>query len=233
MHPETIYVPRSYIYTVSNIVDVSELTRRPFFLNSADSFLFIVHVPDYNRLILPNPSLFLPGEEITRFKNLIHFESAVNFLLSRIIVRSYISSLLCCSPHDIEIIIDQNDKPVCRYINFSISHTSGLIAVAFSYSHLLGVDVERKYPFPEYQHVASSFFPPDFYRFYLSLNSEDLLHSFYITWTLLESISKIDGIGLFAPLSHSDSCIAYTLRFDSIPFLGSIAFPSISVFSSI
>lgn len=89
--------------------------------------------------------------------------------------------------------------PGCPNIQFSMSHTQGAVAVAFTHDRSIGVDIET---------VAQ---PPSRHRIFEALSSAercslaeltgDTLKAALVSiWTLKEAVLKADGRGLAVPL---------------------------------
>ncbi|MGE5499006.1 MAG: 4'-phosphopantetheinyl transferase family protein, partial [Syntrophothermus sp.] len=85
--------------------------------------------------------------------------------------------------------------------DFSISHTDGCAAVAFSENCRTGIDIERISEI-DFSDFTAFFTPEQWDEIY---SSENPLQSFYSSWTLIESCAKADGRGL--PLLSSGKIV--------------------------
>lgn len=87
------------------------------------------------------------------------------------------------------------DQPrACRNIHFSLSHTSGLIAIAVSLSPEIGIDVENVDRPVEISDIAEMVFTGS-ERHRLSRRSKEEREAFFELWTLKEAYIKARGTG--------------------------------------
>lgn len=84
-------------------------------------------------------------------------------------------------------------------IQFNVSHSNGLIVIAFQKSDFeIGIDIEKiKQPF-DYQGIVDNFFTK---KEQLYIRSEI---DFFELWTRKEALLKITGVGLTNDLTHID-----------------------------
>lgn len=84
-------------------------------------------------------------------------------------------------------------------LEFNLSHTDGLVAVAVAYGQAVGVDVEAVNQRTSIHDLAQRFFSPDEARMIAADPREDRSR-FFAVWTAKEAILKAVGVGLRAPL---------------------------------
>jgi 4'-phosphopantetheinyl transferase len=97
--------------------------------------------------------------------------------------------------------IDNPEALACG-LDFNLSHTAGLVALAATCHSAIGVDVEnasRRQPAME---LASRFFSPDEVASLRTFAGDALNLEFYRHWTLKESYLKAYGVGLSLPLDR-------------------------------
>jgi 4'-phosphopantetheinyl transferase len=87
-----------------------------------------------------------------------------------------------------------------RHIRFNLSHTSELVACAFSAQHEIGVDVESTARTLDFRGLASSYFAPCEVADVRTRPDEQLRAAFFSYWTLKEAYIKGRGLGLALPL---------------------------------
>lgn len=95
-----------------------------------------------------------------------------------------------------------NAEALAYGLDFNLSHTAGLIALAVTRHTVVGVDVEnasRQQPAIE---LASRFFSADEVASLRTFGGDLLNLEFYRHWTLKESYLKAYGVGLSLPLDQ-------------------------------
>lgn len=85
-------------------------------------------------------------------------------------------------------------------LRFNLSHTHGLVAVALTCVHDVGVDVERLDPKRLSLDLAMRFFAPQEIALLRAVPDADLTDALYGIWTLKEACIKAIGTGLSLPL---------------------------------
>jgi 4'-phosphopantetheinyl transferase len=88
-----------------------------------------------------------------------------------------------------------------RALQFNLSHTRGLVAVAVTQASEVGVDVERVDPKHLGPDVTERFFAPAECAYLRSLPPEGWTEAAYAFWTLKEAYIKAIGLGLACPLN--------------------------------
>jgi len=90
---------------------------------------------------------------------------------------------------------------------FNLSHTNGLVALAVTRGHLVGIDVECVNRVVG-ERIAERYFAPSEVRDLQALAAEAQPRAFFEYWTLKEAYIKARGMGLAIPLGH----FAFALR---------------------
>ncbi|CAC9936981.1 hypothetical protein PEPCOX59622_01715 [Aedoeadaptatus coxii] len=140
---------------------------------------------------------YLTKEEIIKSKDYKSEIAKINYLVSRAILNLSLKGLLEKGINDLIVKRDKNNKPYLEStlgLKFNISHTEGLILLAF-FKREVGVDVEKiNYKF-EFKDILENCFTKD-----EIINIDNNIISFYRYWTAKEAYLKCDGIGLIRNL---------------------------------
>lgn len=92
------------------------------------------------------------------------------------------------------------DTPGVAGLDFSLSHTRGLVAAAIAHRSAVGVDVEAVDPRRATSEIAARFFSAPEIATLAGLSGEARVDRFFDFWTLKESYVKARGAGLSLPL---------------------------------
>ena len=90
----------------------------------------------------------LSEEELARYSRLATSELKLEFVVSHGVLRELLGAYLGTDPRYITFALGQFGKPrvvtpEMRVIEFNVSHSYGVVALAFSREHTLGIDIER------------------------------------------------------------------------------------------
>ena len=142
---------------------------------------------------------YLTKEEIIKSKDYKSEIAKINYLVSRAILNLALKGLLEKEIDDLTVKRDKNNKPYVEStlgLKFNISHTEGLVLLAF-FKREVGVDVEKiNYKF-EFKDILENCFTKDEIT-----NIDNNIISFYRYWTAKEAYLKCDGIGLIRNLKE-------------------------------
>lgn len=140
---------------------------------------------------------YLTKEEIIKSKDYKSEIAKINYLVSRAILNLALKGLLEKEIDDLTVKRDKNNKPYVEStlgLKFNISHTEGLVLLAF-FKREVGVDIEKiNYKF-EFKDILENCFTRD-----EIINIDNNIISFYRYWTAKEAYLKCDGIGLIRNL---------------------------------
>lgn len=95
-----------------------------------------------------------------------------------------------------------NPQALACGLDFNLSHTAGLIALAATCHTAVGVDVENSSRRQPAMELAARFFSPDEVASLRTFAGDALNLEFYRHWTLKESYLKAYGVGLSLPLDQ-------------------------------
>lgn len=142
---------------------------------------------------------YLTKEEIIKSEDYKSEIAKINYLVSRAILNLVLKGLLEKEIDDLTVKRDKNNKPYVEStlgLKFNISHTEGLVLLAF-FKREVGVDIEKiNYKF-EFKDILENCFTK-----YEIINIDNNIISFYRYWTAKEAYLKYDGIGLIRNLKE-------------------------------
>lgn len=147
------------------------------------------------------PSL-LPPDERARAARFISEKAARSFAAGRTLARLALSSHYPVRPQDWAFAPGPNGRPFIiapekyRDVQFSISHTEGLVACLTSRIAQAAVDVERVTAWDDLSFVAPTILSTAEQRSIEQLADETWLRRFFDYWTLKEAYAKALGDGL-------------------------------------
>ena len=142
---------------------------------------------------------YLTEDEIIKSKDYKSEIAKINYIASRAILNLVLKCLLEKEIDDLKVKRDKNNKPYVEStlgLKFNISHTEGLVLLAF-FKREVGVDVEKiNYKF-EFNDILENCFTKD-----EIINIDNNIISFYRHWTAKEAYLKCAGIGLIRNLKE-------------------------------
>jgi 4'-phosphopantetheinyl transferase len=161
----------------------------------------------------------LSPTEVARADRFVHQSDRHTFTLAHALVRATLSEHAATPPGDWQfdanahgcpsVVAEQAGAPI---LQFNLSHTDGLVVVAVTRGHRLGVDVERV-DRVVHAGVAERHFAPAEVRALRALPEVEQPRAFFDYWTLKEAYIKARGLGLALPLD----AFAFTLAPPSPP----------------
>lgn len=150
--------------------------------------------------------LLMTEGERARCLRLVRDVDRRSFAITRALVRRSLSRYGPTAPADWRFVTNQHQCPFVEPaqagtppLQFNVSHTSGLVALAVTRGHRVGVDVERVSRVVDLA-VADRHFAPAEVRDLRGLPAEDQPVAFFDYWTLKEAYIKARGMGLALPL---------------------------------
>ena len=175
-----------------------------------------------DRGLLDSYVSLLSAEERARHERLKIAHVRLEHLVTRAAVRTLLSRYLDRDPRDWTFEKNEYGRPAPvdppAPIRFNISHTAGLIALAFSGGRELGIDVEHvDRRMTDLEDIARTHFAPSEVSELLSLPQDQRRARFFDYWTLKESYIKARGMGLSLPLEQFEFVLgehAVSIRID-------------------
>lgn len=152
----------------------------------------------------PIPLFVLSGlneHESARAGRYKKFSAYAHFVLSRYFLRSQLSSILGSSDGSVRISYGRFGKPFIEgcSVEFNLSHSDGLIALAVS-SSPIGIDVERNRNLTESDDLVEEFFSAGERAWIAPMQGDARSEAILSIWTMKEAMLKAWGCGLhYAP----------------------------------
>lgn len=140
-------------------------------------------------------------ERAERFK---YKKDHQSFVIARGVLRRLLGLYLRCSPVELLFAYDDRGKPLIqgsRPIEFNLSHSGDLVAVAISANRAVGIDVEKVRPLADIESVVTSFFSPDEAKQISLVHRKHRKDAFFRCWTRKEAWLKGMGTGLSTSLN--------------------------------
>lgn len=175
-------------------------------------------------------SLMTEGER-ARCLRLVRDADRRTFALARALVRRSLSLYGPTAPADWRFVTNQHQCPFVEPaqagtppLQFNLSHTNGLVALAVTRGPRVGIDVERVSRIVDLA-VADRHFAPTEVRDLRALPAPEQPVAFFEYWTLKEAYIKARGMGLALPLGAfafalrppQPPTIAFVPGFDDLP----------------
>lgn len=183
-------------YEIRNTKDFLTLENLKAKLSNNDLILIKAYT---DKLLEEKLLSYLTEEEIIKSKDYKSEIAKINYIASRAILNLVLKCLLEKGINDLIVKRDKNNKPYLENtlgLKFNISHTEGLVLLAFS-KREVGIDVEKiNFKF-EFKDILENCFTRD-----EIINIDNNIISFYRYWTAKEAYLKCDGIGLIRNLKE-------------------------------
>lgn len=156
----------------------------------------------------------LTPDERLRRDRYVHDDDRHAFVVTRALVRAVLSQHGPSAPDAWRFVTNAHGCPSvvdtqagAPRLEFNVSHTGGLVALAVARGHRLGVDVEDARRVVR-EDIAGRFFAPAEVADLRRLPVADQPRVFFDYWTLKEAYIKARGMGLAIPLGD----FAFVLR---------------------
>jgi 4'-phosphopantetheinyl transferase len=154
----------------------------------------------------PGPELdVLDGEERVRAGRFIRARDRRRFARCRSALREILGGLLCERPGSLRFRAVGRGKPELDFprsdggeppVQFNVSHSSDLAAIAVCHSRELGIDLEQVRAIGEADRIVESFFSAGELAEFGQIGSEKKAMAFLRGWTRKEAILKGLGVGI-------------------------------------
>jgi 4'-phosphopantetheinyl transferase len=132
------------------------------------------------------------------------------FIAGRGLLRIILGRYLAISPDRLQLYYGVAGKPALsasqarQGIEFSLSHSRGLILYAVTCNRRIGIDVEHARTIANTDHIAKRIFAPREYAVFRALPLEERQAAFFRGWTRKEAYLKACGEGLSRGLDRID-----------------------------
>ncbi len=126
-------------------------------------------------------------------------EDRARFVLGRGLLRNCLGRYLGQTPETIELAYTDRGRPILprdETIQFSISHTHDLVAVALTSGARIGIDLESVQPHGDLLELARRIFSEDDLHTFQALPGSEAPAAFFRAWTRKEAYLKARGEGI-------------------------------------
>ncbi len=161
-----------------------------------------------NEAALPSlsASSVLSDQEIRRAIRFVLHADRWSYIAAHAMLRTMLASALHCTPRQVHftrgtwgkprLSVDHHGHEAAEGLQFNLSHTRGLVAVALA-GRPVGIDVEASKTIPEIHQFAGHFFAPEAIAALRDIQNEQAkIALFFRFWTLGEAFIKTTGLGL-------------------------------------
>lgn len=132
-------------------------------------------------------SLLDPSEQVAYAKR------GLFYLLERCLLKREIARRLGIAPADVHLQLGRQGKPQFPGIHFNISHSAGLLCLAFHHAPI-GVDIECTRPRKRLLGLAARIMSPEQLRYFTERGCPQ--DEFYACWCSAEALVKYAGLGI-------------------------------------
>ena len=132
------------------------------------------------------------------------------FVTTRAAVRQCLASELGVDPREVPIVREPagrlrlSDDAPATDIDFNVSHSGALAAVALTCGRRVGIDLEERRADRDLRRLVTDVMGVAERKMLGALDDEEFLRAFYACWTRKEAIVKAMGVGLAHPLNAID-----------------------------
>ncbi len=147
-------------------------------------------------------TLLLPTEK-ERIAQLRIPHKRIESLVARASLRQILAHFLDTRPQLVVLRTSPTGKPFLENspICFNLSHTTGMVLIAITLKHEIGVDIESATQNPaapsfDFESLAQRFFTPAEHAALLAFPPAERLRAFYRCWTRKEALLKATGTGI-------------------------------------
>ena len=156
----------------------------------------------------------LSADELARASRFRFAIDRQRFVVSRGILRTILASYLAIDPKGLSFSYSSREKPSLAPsyfdsgVTFNISHSGGVVLLAFTRGREIGIDVEQVRSGFEVEAIARRFFSAHEQQQLAELAEEKRFDAFFRCWTRKEAYIKATGDGLSLPLHEFDVAVA-------------------------
>ena len=187
-----------------------DLTSKVFQLGKNDLHLWCTVRKKINNIDLPQFYKHLCEVERLRAERYHFADDQRHFIFRHGLLRILLSSYLNIEPSEVQINHNENGKPFLGNIQgkdtiqFNLSHSKGMVLVAFIRGRRIGVDIELMQPMKDMDAIVKDFFSATEQAAYKRLPMSQRMEGFYNCWTRKEAFLKALGDGLSGGLDTFD-----------------------------
>jgi len=159
----------------------------------------------------------LTGKELNNISFLKFKQAKDSYVVSQGALRKLLSGYLGIPPNLVKIGRQEKGKPYSiddPNLNFNMSNSGQLVAIAFSYDGEVGIDIEQIRPLPDLDEMINANFSANEIRF-ITTKLKEKLNRFFRFWTIKESYLKAIGEGM----RLTPDCLEFSIDEDRIKLL--------------
>ena len=142
---------------------------------------------------------FLSASEIKRANAFRFNEDRKRYIQAHALLRIILSEYTGILPREINYNIGPHGKPCLSpssTVNFNLSHTKEMIAVAISPEYNIGIDIEKLACMDDMESVAHQFMSREEYNTMSFMKADAKKDYFYQCWVQKEALVKASGRGI-------------------------------------
>ncbi len=182
--------------------------------------IFTLHVAECSEDHVAAAWALIDSKERAQAERFVFPEHRRLYTLAHGMTRAVLGEALAADPRGLHFSIGSHGKPSIPGLDFNLSHTDGLVAIALG-SAPLGVDVEDTLRRTDVLGVCDRFFSPSEVAALRALPASAQRERFFRYWTLKEAYIKARGLGLAIPLEDFSFDLAHPdIRVSFVPRLG-------------
>jgi 4'-phosphopantetheinyl transferase len=152
----------------------------------------------------PTSHNMLSANELARVERLPPSEQS-RMAARFVFVRKVLGNIANVEPHSLEFGEGLNGKPRLvshtgknENLNFNISHSENILALAVSFDCELGIDIEVVKHDIDFFSIAKMHFDKKSFELLCAVSPPRAAHFFYRLWTRKEALTKMYGVGITA-----------------------------------
>lgn len=186
-----------------------------------------------------DPSV-LSAVERARAERLKSARQRRRFVARCAVARHVLATPVGVAPLALEFRDDAHGKPRLAFLpsvsgthltrlNFNLSHTENVLALAVAFGREVGIDIEAVRPVVDVLAVAETQFAAEEFGWLRALPARERLVAFYRLWTRKEALAKVDGRGLASraadePAADSEWTLdSFELKLGETDIVGALA----------
>jgi 4'-phosphopantetheinyl transferase len=172
-------------------------------------------IGEHNRYPRGNHLATISLDERVRADRFYFANDRERYVAARALLRVLVGRYLGTPPSDVRFDYGWHGKPSLpkpeggtRDLRFNVSHSGGLVLLAFAWGRELGIDIECERPMADWKGIAATCFSIHERAKLERLSPAERDHVFFKYWTRKEAFIKATGDGLSAQLDRLDVSLA-------------------------
>lgn len=161
-------------------------------------YLWIGKCDSSSKQIFQMKALLSPGE--LKRAGAFHFTNdSLRYICAHATLRVILSQYCGVPPHKLDFMSNSNGKPFLNNhpeIRFNLSHTQDIIAIAVTFGHDVGVDIEKYVSIDTMNDLSKKIMTGTEYRQFMNSTPDEQTLFFYKCWVRKEAVVKAWGKGI-------------------------------------